>query len=214
MTLKLYMTPGSCSTGIHILMEWLELPFEAHVLNLPAGQHRQPEYLAINPRGTIPALVLDDGSALTDFQAIALWLARRYPRAALVPDDALGMARAIEWMDEAVVHLHGEWFTRVFTPQRWLPPGLSDAQQAECLKAIEAQGREGAAATFERLAARVPAQGFLLGERFSIADAALFYPEFWANRIGMTLPAACQAHHDRVKAIPVVQRVLAEEGYR
>ena len=56
MTLMFHMTPGACSTGIHILLEELELPFEATVLNLPAGDHRRPEYLALNPKGSIPAL--------------------------------------------------------------------------------------------------------------------------------------------------------------
>ncbi len=81
MALKFYMTPGSCSTGIHILLETLELPFEAWIINIPAGEHLRPEYLKINPRGTIPTLVLDDGRALTDFKSIALWLAETYPRA-------------------------------------------------------------------------------------------------------------------------------------
>ena len=63
MTLKFYMVPGSCSTGIHILLEELELPFEVTVLNMPSGDHRRPAYLAINPKGTIPILVLNGGGA-------------------------------------------------------------------------------------------------------------------------------------------------------
>ena len=59
MTLKFYMTPGSCSTGIHILLEELDLPFEVTIVNMPAGDHRRPEYLALNPKGTIPTLVLN-----------------------------------------------------------------------------------------------------------------------------------------------------------
>lgn len=73
MAMKFYMTPGSCSTGIHILLETLELPFEAWILSLPAGDHLKPEYLAINPRGTIPTLVPDDGLALTDFRSTLPW---------------------------------------------------------------------------------------------------------------------------------------------
>ena len=52
--LTFFMTPGSCSTGIHILLEALELPFQVTVLNLPAGDHRQPGYLALNPKGKVP----------------------------------------------------------------------------------------------------------------------------------------------------------------
>jgi glutathione S-transferase len=79
------MTPGSCTTGIHILLEELDLAFEAYIVNLPAGDHTRPEYRAINPKSSIPTLVRDDGSALTEFQAIAWWLARSYPRAKLLP---------------------------------------------------------------------------------------------------------------------------------
>lgn len=55
--MKLYMTPGSCSTGIHILLEELDQAFEAYIVNLPAGDHTRSDYLAINPKSSIPTLV-------------------------------------------------------------------------------------------------------------------------------------------------------------
>lgn len=221
MVMTLYMTPGSCSTGIHILMEHLELPFAAHVLNLPAGQHRQPAYLALNPKGSIPALQLDDGQVLTEFESIALWLARRHPRAQLLPEDATAAAQALGLMSEAVNHLHGQCFTRVFTPERYLPPAVS-AQGDQDLSqrwtaAVIAQGREMALAGFARLEARLPAEdssAFASGARLGLADAALFYPAFWADRTGLPLPPRIAALYRRLRALPVVQRVLAEEGYR
>ena len=78
-TLKLYMTPGSCSTGIHIILEELDEIFEAYVVNLPAGDHFKADYVAINPKSTIPTLVRGDGTALTEVPAIAYWLARTHP---------------------------------------------------------------------------------------------------------------------------------------
>lgn len=223
MALTFYMTPGSCSTGIHILLERLELPFAAHVLNLPAGQHREPAYLAINPKGSIPTLVLDDGRALCEFEAIALWLARRHPRAGLLPDDPVAEAQAIGLMADVVGHLHGQAFTRVFTPERYLPPALADAPAEFRLheawrEAVVSQGREMALAAFARIAARLPEgiehEGFAFGPRWGVADAALFYPEFWAEKTGLPLPARCAAHLQRMRAQPVVRQVLAEEGYR
>jgi len=86
--MKFYMTPGSCSTGIHILLEEIGLVFEAYIVNLVKGDHLKPDYLAINPNGTIPTLLRDDGVALTDFHSIALWLAEAYPRRKLLPEDA------------------------------------------------------------------------------------------------------------------------------
>jgi len=214
MTLKFYMTPGSCTTGIHILLEELDLPFEVTIVNMPAGDHRRPEYLALNPKGTIPTLVLDDGQALTEFQAIAYWLARRYPRRRLLSDEPLLAAQTIELMDYAVGTIHGQGYTRIFTTERYLPAALAEADRAACLAAIAARGREIVAEAFAIIEARLPQAGYACGADFSIADAALFYVEFWADKTGISLPPRCAAHYQLVRARPVVQRVLREEGYR
>ena len=214
MTLKFYMTPGSCTTGIHILLEELDLPFEVTIVNMPAGDHRRPEYLALNPKGTIPTLVLDDGRALTEFQAIAYWLARRYPRKRLLPDDMILAAQAIELMDYVVGTVHGQGYTRIFTTERYLPAGLAEADRAAWLAGIQARGREIIAEAFAIIEARLPEVGYAVGADFSIADAALFYVEFWADKTGISLPPRCAAHYQLTRARPVVQRVLREEGYR
>ena len=212
MPLKFYMTPGSCSTGIHILLETLELPFEAWIVNLPAGEHLRPEYLKINPRGTIPTLVLDHGRALTDFKSIALWLAETYPRGRLLPDDPALAARAIELLDFALGQLHGEGYTRIFTAERYISPG--EVQDRHLKDDVASHGREIVSQAFGILEQRMPAEGYVVGPQFSIADAALFYNEFWADKIGIPLPPLVAAHYRRVRARPVVRQVLAEEGYR
>lgn len=204
--MKFYMTPGSCSTGIHILLEELELPFEAYIVNLPAGDHRKPAYLAVNPKATIPALVRDDGSALTEFQAIAWWLARAYPKAGLLPADADGEARVIEAMDHVVGTLHGQGFARLFTTDSFTPNAADH-------DAVKARGREIVEQGFAIMNAALAGQDYV-ARRFSIADAALFYVEFWADKLGIGLPEHCGAHYQRMRARPVVQRVLREEGYR
>ena len=214
MTLKFYMTPGSCSTGIHILLEELDLPFEVTIVNMPAGDHRRPEYLALNPKGTIPTLVLDDGHALTEFQSIAYWLARSYPRRRLLPDDALLAAKTMELMDYVVGTVHGLGYTRLFTTERYLPVGMADTDTAAWQLGIQARGREIINEAFAIIEARLPATGYAIGDDFTIADAALFYVEFWADKTGLALPPRCAAHYQRVRARPVVQRVLREEGYR
>jgi glutathione S-transferase len=213
MAMKFYMAPGSCSTGIHILLETLELPFEVWIVNIPAGDHLRPEYLKLNPRGTIPTLVLDNGRALTDFKAIALWLAETYPRGKLLPEDPALAAHAVDLLDFALIQLHGEGFTRIFTTERYISPG--EAGQGKHLKDdIASHGREIVSQAFEILEKRMPAEGYAVGPQFSIADAALFYNEFWADKVGITMPARVKAHYQRVRARPVVRQVLAEEGYR
>jgi glutathione S-transferase len=206
MAMKFYMTPGSCSTGIHILLEELELPFEAYIVNLPAGDHTKPDYLAINPKSTIPTLVRDDGSPLTEFQAIAYWLARRYPKANLLPGDPDADARVIEAMDYVVGTIHGQGYTRIFTTDSY----TSNAADQETVKA---RGREIVQKGFAIMNEALAGRDYVAGS-FSIADAALFYVEFWADKIGIELPEHCQSHYQRMLARPVVQRVLREEGYR
>lgn len=204
--MKLYMTPGSCSTGIHILLEELDLVFEAYLVNLMAGDHTQPDYLAINPKATIPTLVRNDGTALTEFQAIAYWLARSYPKARLLPGDADGDARALELMAYVVGTVHGQGFARLFTTDKF---AINTADS----EAVKAQGWAIAEQAFAVINAALPPQGYALGA-FSIADAALFYVEFWADKIGIPLPENCLAHYRLMLTRPVVRRVLQEEGYR
>lgn len=206
MLIKLYMTPGSCSTGIHILLEELELVFEAHLVNLLAGGQQKPEYLAINPKATIPTLVRDDGSALTEFAAIAYWLARSYSKAKLLPGDAEGDARAIELMDYVVGTLHGQGFARIFTTDKFTPNSAD-------FEAVKAQGLSMVHQGFDVINASLPKQGYAMGA-FSIADAALFYVEFWADKSNIVLPENCLAHYRLMCSRPVVRRVLMEEGYR
>jgi glutathione S-transferase len=203
--LKFYMTPGSCSTGIHILLEELDLLFEAHVVDLLAGEHLKPEFLAINPRATVPTLVRDDGLALTDFQAIAMWLAATYRKKALLPAEGSERERALDVMKYAIDVIHGEGFTRLFVTERY-------AAGATSRVVVEREGRGVVERGFARLDRELSRSGYVL-DRFSIADAALFYVEFWAERLGLPMPAHCQAHYRAMLGRRAVRQVLAEEGY-
>jgi glutathione S-transferase len=204
--MKFYLTPGSCSTGIHILLEELDLVFEAYLVNLLAGDQHQADYLAINPKASIPALIRNDGIALTEFQAIAYWLARSYPKAKLLPGDPDGDAKAIELMDYAVGTLHGQGFARIFTTEKFTPNPADH-------ETVKAQGLDIVNKAFAILNEQLPAEGYALGA-FSIADAALFYVEFWADKTSVTLPENCLKHYRLMLSRPVVKRVLMEEGYR
>ncbi len=204
--MKLYMTPGSCTTGIHILMEEIGLTFQAHVLNLPGGDHTRDSYLALNPKGTIPTLIRDDGTAITEFQAIAYWLARRYPAKALLPGDIDGDTRVLEVMDYVVGTLHMQGFARIFTPEKF-------ALRPDDIEAVKAHGRTLVDGGFAILNDILDGHDYV-ADTFSIADAALFYVEFWADKTGIPLPSHCQAHYRRMIGRPVVRQVLMEEGYR
>jgi len=205
MMMKFYMTPGSCSTGIHILLEEAGLVFEAHLVNLLTGDQQSEAYRAINPKGTIPTLVRDDGTALTDFMSIAWWLARTYPRRKLLPVGLENELQVLEWMGYAVNTLHGQGFTRIFTTDRYTP-NVQDHEE------VQEQGRAIVSEGFALVEQQLEGKEYVVGP-FSIADAALFYVIFWADRIGIPLPPNCQRHYTQMLARPAVRQVLMEEGY-
>lgn len=204
--MKFYFTPGACSIGIHILLEELELIFEAYVINLMAGDQHKPEFLAINPKASIPTLVRDDNTALTEFQAIAYWLARRYPQADLLPGDADGDTQVIELMDFVVGTLHGQGFMRIFVPEKFVPNTMD-------FDFTQQQGREIVQNGLAIVNQQLPTSSYAF-DSFSIADAALFYVEFWADKAGIELPVNCRQHYRLMLNRPAVRRVLMEEGYR
>lgn len=204
--LKFYMTPGSCTTGIHILLEELDLLFEVHLVNLLAGDHIRPEYMALNPKSSIPMLVNEDGRVLTEFQAIAYWLARSYPKAALLGGGLDDEVRILEVMDYVVGTLHMQGFARIFTADKFSP---SSAEH----EAVKQQGRQIIDKGFTMMDQILAGRDYIVAN-FSIADAALFYTEFWARRSHIELPEHCTQHYHTMLNRPKVRQVLMEEGYR
>ena len=204
-TMKLYMTPGSCSTGIHIILEELEEAFEAYIENLPAGDHFKPDYVAINPKSTIPTLMGSDGTVLTEVQAIAYWLARTHPRAHLWPEDAEAESRALEAMAYIVGTVHGQGFARIFATNSFARNPADHASVRELGRDIVQKG-------FAVLNDALGTKAYVAGS-FSVADPILFYIEFWAEKTSIPLPEHLAAHYRRMLARPAVERVLREEGY-
>lgn len=203
--MKFYMTPGSCSTGIHILLEELEKIFEVYIVNLPAGQQFTPEYQAINPKSTIPTLVRENGKPLTEFQAIAYWLARSNPKAGLLPLDLDNQVLALETMDYIVGTIHMQGFARIFNTQEF-----SYSQRDQ--ESVKARGKQIVEKGFSVINRLLQGKNYIAGD-FSIADAALFYVEFWADKIDIAMPEQCLSHYRRMLKRPAVYQVLREEGY-
>ena len=203
--MKLLYAPGACSLGIHLLLEEIGKPYEAELVNLREGAQFQPGFTTVNPKSKVPTLIRDDGSVLTEFPAIAFWLARTNPQAKLLPDDLESQVRALEAMDYVVSTIHMRGFTLMFRPDVLSPA-------PEGAEAAKARGREiftnGLAVMNQALAGK----DYVVGS-YSIADAALFYVEFWAAaRAKLTLPAHCAAHYARMLARPAVARMMAAEG--
>jgi glutathione S-transferase len=202
--MKLYYAPGACSIGIHVLLEEIGKPYEAIPVNLREGEQYKPTFMAVNPKSKVPTLERDDGTVLTEFPAIAYYLARSNPYANLLPDDIDQQAQALEITDHAVATIHMQAFARQFRP------GNFSANPAE-EDAIKARGRELTEKGFSVLDKTLSGKDYAVG-KYSIADAAVFYIEFWGKRLNLPLPANCAAHLDRMLARPAVQRVMQQEG--
>jgi glutathione S-transferase len=200
--MKLHHGAGSCSIGIVVLMEELQLDYELVFVNLAGGQQRSPEYLGLNPKSKVPLLELDDGATLTEWGAIAGYLAALRPGAGLVPRDPLAMARVMEVVDYVVATVHMQGFTRMVRPGNFSPnPADADA--------VIARGREIFDGGLALLDAQLGEKDFVAPD-FSIADAALFYVERWkADRLGEPLPPSLASHYARLTERPSVQRALA-----
>ena len=205
--MKLFYAPGACSLGIHVILEEIGEPYSAQAVNLRGGEHLTPEFRAINPKAKVPALQFDNGEILTEWLAIAGYLAATHPAKALMPTDPVEWARATEFMAYINSFMHGQGFARMFRPERFALGGDEAA-----LATVRAEGlrlfSEGFALMDQALAER----DYLIGH-FSIADAALFYVSFWAEgRKTCPLPPHVAAHYARMLARPAVQRAMAAEG--
>jgi glutathione S-transferase len=198
---KLYYSPGACSLGIHIILEEIGKPYELALVALKDGAQHKPEYQAINPKAKVPALALDNGGrVLTEWPAIAYRLAAAAPEARLWPDTVEGGARAFEALDYVCGTIHPQGFTRQFRPGNFAPT------EADQPKVVE-QGKAIAAKAFNTLDSLWGPHDWLLPDGYSVADAALFFVEFWATRrSGMTLPTKLAAHLDAMLARPAARQ--------
>jgi glutathione S-transferase len=203
--MKLYYAPGVCSIGIHVLLEEIGKPYDLEAVNLREGAQYQPQFTQVSAKSKVPALQRDDGSVLTEFPVIATYLAKTNPQAKLIPQDLETEIRAAEAMEYAVATMHGQGFSRIFRPGNFGPADQEDQ--------VKARGREMVEKGFAVIDKALAGKNYLGGNELSIADAAIFYVEFWAaGRLGMQLPANVAAHYARMKARPAVQRVMQQEG--
>ncbi len=203
--MKLMYSPGACSIGIHVLLEEIGKPYEAQLVNLREGGQFKPEFTSVNPKSKVPTLVRDDGSVLTEYPAIAYWLARTNPDKKLLPDDVEAQVRAIEALDYAVATVHMQGFSRLFRASNYTPNPADEDK-------VKERGKEMVEKGFAVLDKALGGKDYVAGS-FSIADSALFYVEFWGGkRMNMKLPANCDAHLNRMLARPAVQRVMQQEG--
>ena len=152
----------------------------------------------------MPALKRSDGTVLTEYPAIAFYLALSHPDKHLVPQSVEGQVRALEAMDYVTGTLHvawrGFWRPGNIVPNESEHAGLKERGKNAVIKGLGLVDRE------------LAGKDYLLGA-FSIADTALYFQEFWAAERGkVALPEHCAAHYARMNARPSVQKALRMEG--
>jgi glutathione S-transferase len=204
--MKLYWAPRTCASGIHVLLEEIGAPYSLVEVDVRGGANWRAPFIDLNPKGKVPVLALDDGRVLTEYTAIALWLARSFPEAQLIPEYPDGEMRVMEAMAYLVGTVHGQGFTRFFRPERFNPDAREDAKAWEDARA---RGREIATRGLEILGRDMGDNPFVTGERFTIADSALFYVSRWIALADVAAPANILSHFDRMRARPAVQRASA-----
>ena len=204
--LKLFHAWGSCSLASAIALEEAGAAYELVVMDTKIGDQRKPEYLAINPKGRVPALVTDRG-ILTETPAILAFIAQSYPAARLAPlDDAYAFARAQAFNSYLcstvhVAHAHKH------RGHRWTDDVAAQAAMTAAVPKNEI-------ACFQLIEDEMLAGPWVLGEAYSICDAYLFTLTGWLEGDGVDrrqFPKVA-ALYDRVAARPAVRKVLALQG--
>lgn len=203
--MKLFYSPNASSLGIHVLLEEIGKPFELMKVDFTTGAQYKPPYILLNPKAKVPALIGEDGTLITEWPAIAWYLAKSNPAANLLPQSILGEVRVLELLDYMISTVHMRGFTRIFRPGNFTPTNSDEA-------AVQQTGRDTVQTGLKLLADLLGTKAYLLGD-YSIADAAVFFLEFWAvKRVGLVLPQAISGHFELMQARPAVRRALASEG--
>ncbi len=198
--MKLYFSPGACSLSPHIVLREAGIPFELEQVNL--GTHKTKagdDYYAINPKGYVPALRLDNGQVLTEGTAIVQYLADQKPDTRLAPaNGTLERYRLQEWLNFVSTEVH-KGFSPLFN--KALPDEVKQATKDRLKK------------RFEYLGQHLTGKQYLLGDSFSVADAYLFTILTWHKIGGFELAEwpSLKAFFDRVGERPKVREAIETE---
>jgi glutathione S-transferase len=199
--MKLYYAPGACSLSPHIVAREAGLPLTLVRVDTKTKKTATgDDFRAINAKGYVPLLELDDGTRLTEGPAIVQYLADRAPAKALAPaNGTLERYRLQEWLNFITSEIHKQ-----FSP-------LFDASMPD---EIKAKFRDKLAARFDWVAAQLGEQEYLTGSTFTVADAYLFTVLNWTRWTGIDLARwpSLQRYVARVAARPEVIAAMEEEG--
>jgi glutathione S-transferase len=199
--MKLYYAPGVCSLSPHIVVREAGLDVTMEQVDHRAKKTKDGgDYLAINAKGQVPVLELDDGARLTEGPVIVQYLADQKPASGLAPAaGTLARYRVQEWLNFVSSELHKS-FGPMFNPAA--PEGTKPFQRGNIEK------------RFTWLDGQLAGKSYLMGDQFTVADAYMFTVLRWAPRVDIDLATwpNLKAYVDRVAARPKVQEALKAEG--
>lgn len=199
--MKLYYTPGACSLATHIVLREAGLPADIEKVNL-ANKTTQggDDYLAVNPKGSVPALQLDDGDVLTEVAVVMQYVAEKAGAESLAPKaGSKERYRMNEWLNYVATEVH-KGFGPLFKPNT-----------PDAYKAIV---KENLARQFAYLDKRLADRSYLAGSTFTLPDAYLFTVLNWTkfHKIDLSPYTNVTAFMERVAARPKVQEAMKAEG--
>ena len=204
--LALYYATNTCALASHIALEETGAAYETRWVDFGAAEQTKPEYLKINPKGRVPALVTDRG-ALTETPAILAYIAQTHAAARLAPlDDPFAFADLQAFMSYlcATVHVAHAHRARGY---RW-------ADDSAAHEAMKKKVPQSVGACFDLIERKMLRGPWVMGDAYTVADPYLFTIARWME-IDSVDPAAFPRvldHRDRMAERPAVQRVLKSEG--
>lgn len=199
--MKLFYKPGACSLASHITLRESGKDFTLDGVDLMKKRlENGDDFFAVNPKGQVPALLLDDGTLLTEGVAIMQYLADRVPdRQLLAPTSSLSRYKTIEWLNYIATELH-KGFTPLFRPDT--PEDFKPTVRALLEKKMQYVNDS------------LKDNQWICGPRFSIADAYLFTVLRWAYAVKLNMAGLSNidAYMARMAERPAVAAALKAEG--
>ena len=199
--MKLYYSPGACSLSPHIALLEAGLPYDLVKVDLRAKKlENGDDFLKVNPKGQVPALVTDDGELITEGPVIVQRIADKAAAKNLAPArDSAERYKLLEWL----TYINGELHKNIGP---MFNPMLSD----------EAKGifKDRAMGKFKYVDGQLAGRDYLMGKQFTVADGYLYVMLRWAEGMKFDLSGLTNllAYKDRVAARPKVQEALVKEG--
>jgi glutathione S-transferase len=203
--ITLYYAAHTCSLASHIALEDAGADYSTVRISFAAEEQRKPEYLAINPKGRVPALVTDQG-ILTETPAILAFIAQSFPRARLAPlDDPFSFAQVQAVNSYLCSTLHVAHAHRM-RGYRW-------ADEPAAIEAMQRKVPESVAACYDLIEHKMLGEPWVMGGTYTICDPYLFTMAQWLEQDGVDpsrFPKVI-AHRRRMSERPAVQRAISEQ---